>query len=180
MERDGSGVSALVGLDGFVVCAQLLDEASGEWWLAVETTEDRAWCPSCGVRAVGHGRRRVMVRDLPLADRPVVVVWSERLWCCPEPGCAACKWSEESDQIAPLAVLTERARAEIARRVGPQSTRSPRRPGTSGSPGMRRWPQCAITVDPGSITSPASAPRLQSGWMRPRFSPQPTSVRRCW
>ena len=26
MERDGSGVSALVGLEGFVVCAQLLDE----------------------------------------------------------------------------------------------------------------------------------------------------------
>jgi Transposase len=36
MERDGSGVSALVGVDGFVVCAQLLDESSGEWWLAVE------------------------------------------------------------------------------------------------------------------------------------------------
>jgi hypothetical protein len=36
MERDGSGVSALVGLDGFVVRAQLLDDASGEWWLAVE------------------------------------------------------------------------------------------------------------------------------------------------
>jgi hypothetical protein len=70
IERDRSGVSALLGLDGFVVCAQLLDDASGEWWLAVETTEDRAWCGGCGVRAVGHGRRRVVVRDLPLADRP--------------------------------------------------------------------------------------------------------------
>jgi hypothetical protein len=30
MEHDGSGVSALIGLDGFGVCAQLLDEASGE------------------------------------------------------------------------------------------------------------------------------------------------------
>jgi hypothetical protein len=38
MQRDGSGVSALVGLDGFVVTAQLLEEASGEWWLAIETT----------------------------------------------------------------------------------------------------------------------------------------------
>jgi hypothetical protein len=55
MERDGSGVSALLGLDGFVVSAQVLDEASGEWWLAVETTEDRTWCESCGVRAIGHG-----------------------------------------------------------------------------------------------------------------------------
>jgi transposase len=119
MERDGSGVSALVGLDGFVVRVQLLDEASGEWWLAVETIEDRAWCPAWGVRAIGQGRRRVVVRDLPLADRPVVLVWIKRLWRCPEPACPMCTWSEECDQISPRAVLTERARAEIARRVGP-------------------------------------------------------------
>jgi transposase len=119
MERDGSGVSALLGLDGFVVRTQLLDDASGEWWLAVETTEDRAWCPACGVRAIGHDRRRVVVRDLPLADRAVVLVWDKRTWRCREPACAVCTWSEESDQIAPRAVLTERARAEIARRVGP-------------------------------------------------------------
>jgi transposase len=118
MDRDGSGVSALLGLDGFVVRAQLLDE-TGEWWLAVETTDDRAWCPLCGVRAVGHGRRRVAVRDLPLADRPVVVVWAKRLWRCAEPGCEVGTWSEESDAIAARAVLTERARAEIAHRVGP-------------------------------------------------------------
>ena len=39
----------------------------GELWLAVETTQDRAWCPDCGVRATGNGRRRVLVRDLPIA-----------------------------------------------------------------------------------------------------------------
>ena len=116
MDRDGSGVSALVGLAGFVVTTQLVDDASGEWWLAVETTEDRARCPACGVRAVGHGRRRVVARDLPLADRPVVLVWAKRLWRCPEPDCPSCTWSEESDQVAPRAVLTERARAEITHR----------------------------------------------------------------
>jgi transposase len=119
MERDGSGVSALLGLGGFVVTTQLLDDASGEWWLAVETIEDRAWCAACGVRAVGHGRRRVVVRDLPMADRPVVLVWAKRLWRCAEPVCPARTWSEESDEIPPRAVLTERARAEICRRVGP-------------------------------------------------------------
>ncbi|HEU0041475.1 MAG TPA: ISL3 family transposase [Jiangellaceae bacterium] len=119
MDRNGSGVSALLGLDGFVVLAQLLDEETGEWWLAVETTEDRGWCPTCGVRAVGHGRRRVKVRDLPIADRPVVLVWAKRLWRCPELACPTGTWSEESDAIAARAVLTERARAEIARRVGP-------------------------------------------------------------
>jgi transposase len=119
MDPNGSDVSALVGLDGFVVRAQLLDEASGEWWLAVETTARRGWCPGCGVQAVGQGRRRVKVRDLPIADRAVVLVWAKRLWRCPEPACAVKTWSEESDAIAPRAVLTERARAEIARRVGP-------------------------------------------------------------
>lgn len=119
MERDGSGVSALVGLDGFVVTGQLLEETTGEWWLGVETSEERAWCETCGVRATGHGRRRVVVRDLPLADRAVVLVWAKRLWRCGEPACPARTWSEESDLIAPRAVLTERARAEIARRVGP-------------------------------------------------------------
>jgi len=119
MEHHGSDVSALLGLDGFVVVAQLLDEGSGEWWLAVETTETRAWCPTCGVRAVGHGRRRVKVRDLPIADRSVVLVWAKRLWRCPESACPTGTWSEESDAVAPRAVLTERARAEIARRVGP-------------------------------------------------------------
>ena len=119
MERDGSGVSALLGLGGFVVSAQLFDEVSGEWWLAVESTEDRTWCESCGVRAIGHGRRRVVVRDLPLAVRPVVLVWAKRLWRCAEPACATRTWSEESEEIAPRAVLTERARMEIARRVGP-------------------------------------------------------------
>lgn len=119
MERDGSGVSALLGIDGFVVTGQLLDEASGEWWLAVETLEDRAWCESCAVRAVGHGRRRVVVRDLPMAGRPVVLAWAKRLWRCAERSCPVATWSEESDEITARAVLTERSRAEICRRVGP-------------------------------------------------------------
>jgi hypothetical protein len=50
VERDRSGVSALFGLDRLVVTAQLLDEATGEWWLAVQTLEDRPWCPGSGSR----------------------------------------------------------------------------------------------------------------------------------
>jgi transposase len=61
----------------------------------------------------------VAVRDLPLADRPVVLVWARRLWRCAEAVCEVGTWSEESDAIAARAVLTERARAEIAGRVGP-------------------------------------------------------------
>ena len=60
MERDGSGVSVLVGLDGFVVCAALPDDASGEWWLAVQTTYDpglvpTAWRAGCRPWPEGGG-----------------------------------------------------------------------------------------------------------------------------
>jgi transposase len=84
----------------------------------VETTAVVMGCEVCGTRAVGHGRRRVKVRDLPMADRPVVLVWAKRLWRCPDPDCHARTWSEEVDEIAPRVALTERARAEICRLVG--------------------------------------------------------------
>jgi transposase len=110
------GATALLGMDEFVVGAQA--EVDGEVWLAVETVADVVGCDACGTRAVGHGRRVVRVRDLPAGDRPVALVWSKRIWRCPEPDCEVRTWSEETDAIAPRAVLSERARAEICRRVG--------------------------------------------------------------
>jgi len=115
MERSG-GATALLGLDGFVAGAQV--EEGREAWILVETTADVMGCPLCGVRAVGNGRRVVKVRDLPVADRPVVLVWRKRTWRCPEPDCPVTSFSEEVDEIAPRSCLTERARAEICRRVG--------------------------------------------------------------
>jgi transposase len=116
VKHRSDGATALLGMPEFVVRAQIQEQ--GEWWLAVETTVEVVGCELCGTRAVGHGRRRVRVRDLPMADRPVVLVWSKRLWRCPDPDCAMRTWSEDLDEIAPRAVLTERARAEICRRVG--------------------------------------------------------------
>ena len=113
---DSGGVTALVGLDGFVVCAQVHD--GEQWWLAVETTVDVVGCEACGTRAVGHGRRVVKVRDLAIAGEPVTLVWAKRIWRCAELDCVVKTWSEPSEEIAPRAVLSERARAEIARRVG--------------------------------------------------------------
>jgi hypothetical protein len=65
-------------------------------------------CEGCGSRAVGHGRRPLKVRDLPMADRPVVLEWAKRLWRCPDPDCAVGTWSEDVDDIAPRAALTDR------------------------------------------------------------------------
>jgi transposase len=110
------GATALLGMEGFAVGAQAVGD--GEVWLSVETSADVVGCDGCGRRAVGHGRRTVRVRDLPAGDRPVVLVWRKRLWRCVDPDCDVGTWSEETDAVAPRAALTERARAEICRRVG--------------------------------------------------------------
>ncbi len=103
-------------MEEFIVGAHL--EVDGEVWLSVETTADVVGCDAFGTRAVGHGRRVARVRDLPTGDRPVVLVWRKRIWRCPDTDCAVRTWSEETDAIAAPTVLTERARAEICRRVG--------------------------------------------------------------
>jgi len=41
------------------------------------------------------------------------------MWRCDEPTCPTRTWSEEVDEIGPRSVLTERARAEVCRGVGP-------------------------------------------------------------
>jgi transposase len=103
-------------MPGFLAGVQ--EVVAGEWVIYVESDVDATGCPECGVVAVGHGRRRVAVRDLPVAGRPVVLLWAKRIWSCPDPDCGKKTWSERSALIAPRAVLTERARAEICRRVG--------------------------------------------------------------
>ena len=101
-------------MEGFVVKSQTVRD--GEHWLLVETMEPSRWCPSCGVAGVGNGRRRVVVRDLPIAGVPTVLVWDKRTFRCRERLCERGSWSETSPLIAPRASLTERARAEICRR----------------------------------------------------------------
>jgi hypothetical protein len=180
MERDGSGVSALVGLDEFVVTAQLFDDDSGEWFLAIETTGDRAWCETCAVRAIGHGCRRVVVRDLPMAGRRCG-------WCGPSASGAAASRPARPERGPRSPMRSPHGRCSPNER-GPRSaggsvlpsTRSPRRPETSGCPGTRRWPQCVTTADPGSITSPGSVHPRRSGLMRRRSWRPPQITRRCW
>lgn len=109
-------VTMLFGIDGMRVLAQA--EIVDEWWLKIETTADLVGCGACGTRAVGHGRRKVRVRDLPVFGRPVVLVWAKRIWRCPDPDCERNTWTETHPVIKPRQVLTERARFEICRLVG--------------------------------------------------------------
>jgi transposase len=100
---------------GFVVGAH--DIVAGELWLYVETTADIVGCSECGTRAIGHGRARTAVRDLPISGRPTVLMWSKRRWRCPDPDCGVNTWSETTEAIAARAVLTERARRRLAEMV---------------------------------------------------------------
>jgi transposase len=106
------GATVLVGMPGFVVGAH--DIVAGEWWLYVETTADVVGCSGCGTRAIGHGRARTAVRDLPISGRPTVLMWSKRRWRCPDPDCGVNTWSETTEAIAPRAVLSERARKRLS------------------------------------------------------------------
>jgi transposase len=103
-------------LSGFVLLE--IAEADGELELLIETTADRAWCHDCGVRAISHGRRSTLVRDLPIAGRPTRLRWRKRLWRCHEDRCLTATWTERHPAIAPRAALTERAREEVCRQVG--------------------------------------------------------------
>ena len=112
---DGSGdATALLGMDGFVVL--VMDQIDGEWWLMVETAAAVAGCPGCGVRAVGHGRSMVQVRDLPNGSGAVRLLWRKRRWQCPDVDCERRTFIEHSDLTE--GSLTRRARAEICRAVG--------------------------------------------------------------
>ena len=114
-ERSESAV-AVLGLEGFVLLAAV--EVDGELLQLVETQASTVGCFGCGTRALSKGRRRTKVRDLSCGGRPVVVVWSKRLWRCGDNDCDVKTWTEVSPLIAPRASLTERARVEACRRVG--------------------------------------------------------------
>jgi transposase len=109
-------VCALFGLDGFRLLGAA--DAAGEVELLIETTADLVGCPECGSVARAKDRRPTWVRDLPIADRPVVLCWVKRVWCCPHGLCPKRTWTERHEAIAPRAVLTERARQWAFEQVG--------------------------------------------------------------
>jgi transposase len=114
MNDGSSGATALLGMDGFAVLA--MTEEDGELFISVETTAGVVGCSSCGVRAVGHGRSVVQVRDLPSGGRPVRLVWRKRKWICRDHACAAKSFTESSELVEDS--LTRRAAREVCRKVG--------------------------------------------------------------
>jgi transposase len=81
-------------------------------------TRQHVGCLGCGTRVKVKGRRPTIVRDLPVAGRPTVLVWRKRRWRCPDADCATKTWSETSAAIQRRACLSDRARREACRLVG--------------------------------------------------------------
>jgi transposase len=77
--------------------------------VTVETDADIGGCPSCGVVAVGHGRRVHVAADAPCFGAVTVIRWRKRVWRCVEPACPVGTFSERHELIAPRARLTSRA-----------------------------------------------------------------------
>jgi transposase len=77
--------------------------------LTVESGQLEAACPTCGVLAVGHGRRARMLHDAPCFGRVTLLRWLVRIWRCREPGCPAGTFSEAHPVAPPRMRLTVRA-----------------------------------------------------------------------
>ena len=77
--------------------------------LTVESGRLEHGCPSCGVLAVGHGRRVRQLHDAPCFGRVTLVRWLVRIWRCREPACPTGTFSEVHNQAPPRMALTVRA-----------------------------------------------------------------------
>ena len=98
----------LVGLDGFHVLE--VAEQPGRVQVVVESAPAPMGCLTCGVLVASHGRRDVVLIDVPCFGRPVRLVWRKRTWRCTEDECSGKAFTEQHADLArPRALLTTRA-----------------------------------------------------------------------
>jgi len=97
----------LLGLDG--VHVEHVDRRDGLLVVTVSSPAIPTGCPSCGVVAVGRGRRRRVLHDVPGAMR-VRVVWRQRVWRCGEQECERKTFTEQlPGLVARRGSITNRA-----------------------------------------------------------------------
>ena len=98
----------LVGLEGFHLMN--VTRTPGALVLDVESCNQLAGCPGCGVIAQGHGRMVMEVIDAPWAGVPARIRWHKRRWICREHACQPVTFLEHDERVcAPRARLGARA-----------------------------------------------------------------------
>ena len=121
----------LVGLEGFHLMS--VARTPDALVLDVESCNQLAGCPGCGVIAQGHGRVVVEVIDAPWAGIPARIRWFKRRWICREHACQTVTFLEHDERVcAPRAHLNLARFAGVRvprvdeRRVAPPSHTRPR------------------------------------------------------
>jgi len=115
---DGIGLAEkILGLPGLVVLGA--EDVPGELLVRVESTREKATCPSCRKRAEAQDRVEVHLRDLHCFGRPCRLVIKKRRWRCRTKGCIKKTWTEKITGIAARQVLTTRAGGEVTRQGRP-------------------------------------------------------------
>jgi len=98
----------LVGLEGFHVLE--VAERHGRVQVMVESESEQMGCWGCGVVVQSHGRRNVLLVDVPCFGRPVRLTWRKRTWRCDESRCPVKVFTERDERLArPRTLLTTRA-----------------------------------------------------------------------
>jgi len=97
----------LLGLDG--VHVEHVERRDGLLVVTVSSPAAPTGCPSCGVVAVGRGRRRRVLHDVPGATR-VRVIWRQRVFRCGDADCGRKTFVEQVPSlVAPRGSITKRA-----------------------------------------------------------------------
>ena len=86
-----------VGLEGFHLMS--VARTPGALVLDVESCNQLAGCPGCGVIAQGHGRMVVEVIDAPWAGIPTRIRWHKRRWICREHTCQIATFIEQNHSV---------------------------------------------------------------------------------
>ena len=80
----------------------------------VETLKKPVYCPICGSVAEPKDRRTSTIRDLPIGNKPLVILWKKRVWSCTNPDCPQVTWTETADWVSSRHSLTNRAKLDLA------------------------------------------------------------------
>ncbi len=83
----------------------------------VETLKKPVYCPICGSVAEPKDRRTSTIRDLPIGNKPLVILWKKRVWSCTNPDCPQVTWTETADWVSSRHSLTNRAKLDLARQA---------------------------------------------------------------
>ena len=139
----------LVGLVGFHLTS--VTRTPDTLVLDVESCNQLAGCPGCGVIAQGHGRVVVEVIDAPWAGVPARIRWHKRRWICREHTCETVTFLEHSEKVcAPI--------------------------NTRGKPGVHTKPDAALSSGGNCTTRGSNTPatRHQKASCSEKAPPLPT------